>query len=129
MIEGLLHMLDERERAVRLFIEAMQGHPTLLRSHATREFLYYGMHKNFGRLKPFVQAMMTETSEEHQQRGAELACIAAISPLAIESPEEISDARRIAADAAGGLAPWRRGAGACMRPTWRDNRRTIASTD
>jgi hypothetical protein len=79
-----------------------------LRSRLTSDFLYFGMYKNFGRLKPFIKAMMAESSEEHQQRGAELACVAAISPLAIESPEEISDARRMADDAVTGPPPWRR---------------------
>jgi hypothetical protein len=110
-IEELIYLLDEdRERAVTLFIRLMDGHPALLRSPRTQDFLYHGCYKNFARLKPFVRALMNEPANEHCQRGAELACMVAISPLAIESLDELTEARRMAEDAVTRAAPLRQGA-------------------
>jgi hypothetical protein len=61
-------------------------------------------------LAPYIRALMDESAKEHAQRGAELACIAAISPLAIESPEARDSARSLAEEAINGQAPWRQGA-------------------
>jgi hypothetical protein len=110
-VEGLLHLLrEDRERAVSLFEKLMTGHPTLLRSQRTQEFLYHGFYKNFGRLAPFIRALMDEPAKEHAQRGAELACIAAISPLAIESLGAHALALGMAEEAINGPTAWRRGA-------------------
>jgi len=110
-VEELLRLLgDDRARAIDLFERLMDGHPDLLRSHDTREFLYHGLYKNFGRLSPCIRALMAQAEEEHRQRGAELACIAAISPSALESEEERGEARRLTAEILSGPPPWRRGA-------------------
>ena len=88
----------------------MEGHPTLLRSPLTQQFLYHGFYKNFNRLAPYIRGLMDEPAEAQSQRGAELACIAAISPLAIESEEAHATALRLAAEAITGPKPLRRGA-------------------
>ena len=110
-VEELLLLLgDDRARAIALFERLMDGHPDLLRSHDTQGFLYYALYKNFGRLLPYIRALMAQAKEEHQQRGSELACIAAISPSALESEEERGEARRLTEEILSGPPPWRRGA-------------------
>lgn len=110
-IEGLLYLLDnDRARAISLFERIINGHPALLRSHYADDFLYYGFYKNYFRMKPYIVAMMNETHENIRQRGAELACIAAISIHAMESEEADADSKVLAEKALTGEAPWRRGA-------------------
>lgn len=110
-IEALLYMLHEdRARAVTTFERLLDGHPGLLRSHFTQEFLRYGLYRYYRMMKPFIVDLMNAEHELLQQRGAELACIAAISPQALDSEEERTDANKLADDALTGVAPWRRGA-------------------
>jgi nucleoside phosphorylase len=110
-IEALLYMLHEnRERAVSMFEQLIEGHPALLRSHFTQEFLRYGLYRYYKRMKPFIVTLMNESYEPLQQRGAELACIAAISPAALDSEDERSDANGLAEETLTGIIPWRRGA-------------------
>jgi ATPase family associated with various cellular activities (AAA) len=110
-IEELLYILaEDRERAITLFERLMEEHPALLRSHPTQEFLYYGLYKYYRRMRPFILALMNEKFEEIQQRGAELACIASISPKALETTEDQADAQEIAKQAITGPASWRMGA-------------------
>jgi hypothetical protein len=110
-IEELDYMLaEDRERAITLFERLMEGHPALLRSHSTQEFVYAGIYKYYRRMRPFILALMNEKFEEIQQRGAELACIASISPKALETAENQADAQEIAKPALIGPTPWRRGA-------------------
>lgn len=110
-IEELLYMLsDDRERAISLFERLMEEHPALLHSPYTREFLYDGIYKHFARMKPFIRALMDEDNETCQQRGAELACIAAISLLALDSVEDQANAQELAGEVMVGPATWRRGA-------------------
>lgn len=110
-IEILLYILHEdRESAVSMFERLMDGHPALLRSHFTQEFLRYGLYRYYKRMRPFIVALMNEHHEALQQRGAELACIASISPAALNSDDERSDANELAEKALTGIAPWRRGA-------------------
>ncbi len=110
-IEVLLYMLHEdRERAVTIFARLMDGHPALLRSHFTQEFLCYGLYRHYKRVKPFIVALMNEDHETLQQRGAELACIAAISSKALDSEEDHANALALAEETLNGSAAWRRGA-------------------
>jgi hypothetical protein len=88
----------------------MQGHPTLLESHLTAEFLYYAFYHHFTQLHSLVSEMMKTTAEEMQQRGAELACIAYISPVALESDAARDYAKALATMATHGSVPQRRGA-------------------
>ena len=116
-IEELLYLMGEdRERGIALFERLMDGHAALLRSpYVTHEFLYRGFYKNFGRIKPFLRALMNEDKEEQRQRGAELACIAAICPLALESADAQAEARQLAEEVLTGLPPWRRGSASLRR--------------
>jgi hypothetical protein len=110
-IEELLYVLeDDRPRALSIFDSLMEGQPALLGAHFTDDFIYYGFFKNYLRMKPYIVAMMNDTNENIQQRGAELACIAAISPKAMESQVAESAAQSLAQEALTGSPPWRRGA-------------------
>jgi hypothetical protein len=112
-IEELLYLLHEdRQRAIALFERAMEGHSDpLLCSQPVPEFLHYGSYKYFSRMKPFVQTMMEDEDEKCRQRGAELACIAAISSHnTLGSEENLAAARQLANEAANGPAVLRRGA-------------------
>lgn len=85
-IEPLLYLLeDDRSRALSIFDRLMEGQPALLRSHFTDDFIYYGFFRNYVRMKRYIVSMMNDSNENIQQHGAELACIAAISPKALES--------------------------------------------
>jgi hypothetical protein len=110
-VEELYYLLDDdRERVLSTFERVLEGHPALLGSHYTDEFLYYAFFKNYLRMKPYIVAMMEQDPENIQQRGAELACIAAISLSALESEEAQSHAAALAETVITGLVSWRRGA-------------------
>jgi hypothetical protein len=110
-IGELLYILhQDRERAIRLFERLMDGHPALVRTQYTREFIYYGIYQHFDRMKPFIIVMMEEDTEDVQQQGAELACIAHVSRNALESDEAWADAQVLADRAIRGCTAWRRGA-------------------
>src|SRR5205085_11606328 len=96
-IEELLYMLHEdRERAITAFERLMDGHPALLRSHFTQEFLRYGLYRHYERMKPYIVELMNGDHESLQQQGAELACIAAISPAPPDSGEGRGDVDALA---------------------------------
>jgi hypothetical protein len=110
-IEELLYLLDDnRERALSTFEHVVEGHPALLGSHYADDFLYYAFFKNYLRMRPHIVGMMNQSPDNIRQRGAELACIAAISPSAMESEEARADCAALAELAITGPAPWRRGA-------------------
>lgn len=110
-IEELLYLLQlDRARAVALFEVLLSGHPALLESHWTREFLYSGLYRYYPRMRPFIRAMMESDDDRLGQGGAELACIATIWPRALDTPAALEDARLLAEEAITGPAPWRRGA-------------------
>jgi hypothetical protein len=111
VIEELKYLLsNDRERAISVFEKLVKREPRLLASDRTSDFIYYGMYLNYPKMKPFIRALMDEESETHQQRGAELACIAAISSKIFVSPEEQSDADALAVEVISGKVEWRRGA-------------------
>lgn len=110
-VEELLYMLHEdRERAVTTFERLMDGHPALLRSHFTQEFLRYGLYRHYERMRPYIVDLMNDDHESLQQRGAELVCIAAISPMPPDSGEGRGDAKALAESTITGRVAWRRGA-------------------
>lgn len=103
-------LYDDRDRAITLFELAMNGHPSLLDSRPVQDFLYRACFKRFSRVEPFVAAML-RTEGDAQQRGAELACIAALSPPAtLGSEADLEAARRLAKEATSGPVAGRRGA-------------------
>lgn len=101
---------NDRSRALSTFELLVEGHPSLFRSQHAGEFLYYGFVKNYLRMRPHILAMMNDDSESVQQRGAELACIAAISQQVMESDAAHLAAKALAQETLTGPAPWRRGA-------------------
>lgn len=110
-IQELLYVLHEdRGRAIGLFEKLMDGHPSLLRAHPTQDFLYHCIYKHYSRIQPFIRALMEGGDDSGEQRGAELACIAAISPRALSSDEELMEAQALAHTAYTGRPTWRRGA-------------------
>ncbi|MBA2524769.1 MAG: ATP-binding protein [Pyrinomonadaceae bacterium] len=110
-VEELYYLLDDdRERALSTFERVVDGHPALLCSHYADDFLYYAFFKHYLRMKPHIVAMMNQPAENIRQRGAELVCIAAISPGAMESAEAQADCLLLAESVITGSVPWRRGA-------------------
>jgi hypothetical protein len=112
-IEELLYRLltEDRDRAMALFETLMDGHPALLCDHDATSFVYYGSYRHFSRMEPFVRALMNHEDEKCAQRGAELACVAAISSAdALGSDEDLSTARALAESAVTGPPALRRGA-------------------
>lgn len=110
-IQELIYMIrDDRERALVLFEQLMHGHEILIEDRHVREFLYWAFYKNFLRVEPYITTMMNHSSEQVQEQGAQLACIAAISSGAMESPEASTVAKQLAEKALNGPPSWRRGA-------------------
>lgn len=110
-IEELLYVMHlDKLHAVLLFEQLLNGHPTLLYSYYADEFIRHALYKHYDRIQPYIRLMMDADSEECQQRGAELACIAAISPHALETQAHRNDARLLAEEALTGKVTWRRGA-------------------
>lgn len=110
-IEELLYLLHEdRERSIATFERLMVGHPALLRSHFSQEFLRYGLYRYYERMRPYIVDLMNGDHESLQQRGAELMCIAAISPVPPDSGKGRSDADELAESTITGPVAWRRGA-------------------
>ena len=110
-VEELLYLLGEdRERAIGLFEQILDNHPTLLSSQRSQEFIYYGLSDHFGRLAPVIQSMMDHADPKVQKRGAELACIAAISPPVQQEHQNQVLAQSMAEAAITGPPEWRRGA-------------------
>jgi hypothetical protein len=112
-IEELKYILhQDRERALTLFEGAIEGHSGLLLcSQPVPDFLHYGAYEHFSRTRPFVEAMIESESEDCQQRGAVLACVAAISSAkALGSEADLAAARELASRVASGPPALRRGA-------------------
>ncbi|QIN80149.1 hypothetical protein GBA65_18310 [Rubrobacter marinus] len=112
-IEELLYRLltEDRGRAVALFERLMDGHPALLCDHDATSFMYYGSYRHFSRMEPFVRDLMGHADEKCAQRGAELACVAALSSAdALGSDVDLSTARALAEAAITGPPALRRGA-------------------
>ncbi len=109
-IEETLQLLHaDRGRAISLFERFASGRVELLATHQAQEFVYFGLYRAYARMQPFIRAMLQSDDSACQQRGAEIAATQAISPTALEGPEAIADARRLAAEALDGPVPWRVG--------------------
>ncbi|MBE2222901.1 MAG: ATP-binding protein [Anaerolineae bacterium] len=110
-IHELTYMIQyDRLRAWSLFEQLIDGHEVLLEAHYVREFLYWSFYKNYMQVSRYLEMMMHYSNEEVQERGAGLACVAAISGGAIESEEAFAAAQALADQAISGLPAWRRGA-------------------
>ena len=111
VIRELIYMIQyDRQRSWALFERLITGHEILFESQDVREFLYWSFYKNFLAVQPYIMQMMNYPNEEVQERGAGLACIAAISDKVMESEEAQVAAKTLAENAIKGLPAWRRGA-------------------
>lgn len=110
-IEELIYLLNtDMVRALDLFEKLMNNHQALLCSRYTQDFLYYSIGKSFSRIEPYIRAMMNEGKDECKRRGAELACIAAISPRSMDSDADRESAKKLASEVITGPVQWKRGA-------------------
>lgn len=110
-IQELTYMIHHnRDKSWTLFEKLVDGHKILLETHQVREFLHWGMYKNFRRMKPFIDQMIENPKPEVQEMGAELACIAAISDKAMETEEALTEAKAFAQKMITGRTSLRRGA-------------------
>lgn len=110
-VETLLQVLaDDQDRAITVFLQLMEGCPRLVRGLYTDRFVYRGFFRSFCRLRPVIETMMHDDSEKVAKRGAELACIVALSKDALESDQARARAWELLERAVAGPASWRRGA-------------------
>jgi hypothetical protein len=80
VVEGLVWALHrgEDERTLNTFDRVMDGHPRLLQLAVTHRFLDNSYRKHFPRIRPFVEEMFADTTDEiTRQNGAAIACLAA----------------------------------------------------
>lgn len=111
-VEELLYIFHEdRERGVTLFESLLEGHEAILNCHGAQRFLHYGSYKFFHRMEPFLRTLIEHGEEENQQRGAEIACLAAMaSANTLGSEENLALAQHLCAEVEGGSAECKRGA-------------------
>jgi hypothetical protein len=110
-IHHLIFMIKhDRNRAITMFELLIEGHDVLLDSRHVREFIYWALYKNFMRLQPYILSMLKRDSENTQNQGAQLACIAAISKHVLESDEAVKQALALAEAIMTGPLPQRQGA-------------------
>jgi len=109
-IEQLLYRLHEdRDRAVQLFERIVSGHPTLLQSHYTQEFIYYASYRHVAQMLPFTRQLLDIDHEQSQQRGAELICLVSTSRAITCDAATRAAIDELAASLATGRVMWRRG--------------------
>jgi hypothetical protein len=88
----------------------MEGHDRLLESLQVKEFIYYGLYRNYLHFAPYISAMMHYDLDSVKERGAQLACLAALSTRALESDLARTQAQELAQSTLAGPGAWRRGA-------------------
>lgn len=110
-VEELLYIFHEdRARGISLFESLLEGHEAVLGCHGAQRFLHHGSYKFFHRIEPFLRILVEDGQEQNQQRGAELACLAAMaSANTLGSEENLALAQRLCAEAEGGPVGCRRG--------------------
>jgi hypothetical protein len=80
IVEGLVWTLHrgEDERTLNIFDRVMNGHPRLLQLSVTHRFLHSSYREHFPRVRPFIEKMLEDTTDENtRQNGAAMACLAA----------------------------------------------------
>jgi hypothetical protein len=78
VIESLGALLqDDPMRTLALFEHALRGHPQLLRSSLVHRVLSWTYYHHFSRLRPVIEALMSDSDAETRQAGARVACLAA----------------------------------------------------
>jgi hypothetical protein len=78
VIEGLRWILNEDDdRTLAIFEQALDGHHRLLQSSLVHRFLYWTYRDHFARIRPLIEALLTNDDDNTRQAGARLACLAA----------------------------------------------------
>jgi hypothetical protein len=78
VVESLGPLLKgDDARALAIFERIVEGHSVLLRSPLVHEFLYWTYYRHFPRIRPYIEALLTDAGEDTRQAGARLACLAA----------------------------------------------------
>lgn len=68
----------DSDRALTILEHALKGHDTLLQSPLAQRFLYWIYRKQFKRVRPFIENMLSSPDENTLQTGASLVCLAAL---------------------------------------------------
>ncbi|RIK20023.1 MAG: hypothetical protein DCC53_11745 [Chloroflexi bacterium] len=66
------------KRAVELFEEALRGHPVLLVSRRTQNYLHWLSHKEPAKALPYVRAMIDLPHENTQDQASQIICLAGL---------------------------------------------------
>ena len=78
VIESLGPLLNEDDgRALAIFERELDGHPWLLQTLLVHRFLYWTYYHHFPRIRPLIEALLTDSDDATRQAGARLACLAA----------------------------------------------------
>ncbi len=86
---GYLLSLDDK-RAVALFKGLLAEHPELLRSAPAHHFIYYALRKHFGKVQPYIRAVLNDEHPHRRRVGARLACLSAFTHPEAESMAEVA---------------------------------------
>lgn len=78
VIESLGMLLNENAaRALAIFERTLDGHPALLQSNVTHNFLYWTYYDHFPQTQHLIKIMLTDADANTRQAGARLTCLAA----------------------------------------------------
>lgn len=107
-VHELVYMLrNDRERAINLFENLLDGYSALLECQWVHKFLHYSIRTHFSRLKTFVRALLDSDDEICQQYGAEFACTVAMSPYIQLTDAERTEAQILTTEATTGTSAHR----------------------
>ncbi len=122
-VESLTYLLrHDRARATWLFEEMVASMPALCTFPEFHRFLYYAAHRQFGRLLPYVEAMLESDDPKTRGRGAELATLGHIADSWMEDETAMSDVDRVAARVCTGDDAMRAGAARIYAYNWQNHR-------
>jgi hypothetical protein len=122
-VESLTYLLrHDRARATRLFEEMVASMPALCSFPEFHHFLYYAAHGQFGRLLPFVEAMLESDDAKTRGQGAELATLGHIADSWIEDETARSAVDRVAARVCTADDAMRAGAARIYAYNWQNHR-------
>lgn len=91
VVECLRMMLNhDAGRVVHLLEGTLEGHPRLLQVPLVHDLLYWVLQEHFLRIRPTIEALMSNDEEATRQAGARLACLAAFRrPEATSLAEQV----------------------------------------
>ena len=122
-VESLTYLLrHDRARATRLFEEMVASMPALCSFPEFHHFLYFAAHGQFGRLLPFVEAMLESDDAKTRGQGAELATLGHIADSWIEDETARHAIDLVAARVCTGDDAMRAGAARIFAHNWQNHR-------